>query len=297
MTRRLAVVVLTLSALSLVPSAARADEPPMLNWSALLPGLSQGYEPSSADECLAGRTGCVDAVVRELRRRFDLLAANCDHNAVFALSYLRTTEEYRRAIEDPAFFEDTSFVNHEDAVFAAYYFDAVDAWRTGGAVPPAWRIAFEAAEDRAVSAAGDLVLGINAHVQRDLPFVLAAIGLVKPDGSSRKRDHDRVNRILNRVMGPLIREIAARFDPTVDDASLPTVVDDVLTFQAIPTWREVAWRNAERLAAATTAADRARVAASIETYAASQALLLRTATAYPLGLGRAAREAYCADRG
>ena len=60
------------------------------------------------------------------------------------------------------------------------------ARRAAPAVPRAWAIAFGAADERAMSAAGNLALGINAHVQRDLPFVLAAIGLVKPDGSSRK---------------------------------------------------------------------------------------------------------------
>jgi hypothetical protein len=127
--------------------------------------------------------------------------------------------------------------------------------------------------------------------------VLAGIGLVKPDGSSRKPDHDRVNVFLNRVMGPLIPEIAQRFDPTIDDESLPGPVDDVLTFQIIPTWREIAWRNAERLVAAKTAAQRAQVAASIEAYAADQAQQLRALTTYPLNMGQAQRDAYCAAHG
>ena len=110
-----------------------------------------------------------------MTRRFDALASSCDHNAIFSLTYLRVTEEYRRTVEAP-FFDDTPFVNHEDTVFARYYFAAFDAW-TGGRtaeVPPAWRVAFDAAQSRAVSATGDLLLGINAHVQRDLPLVLYA---------------------------------------------------------------------------------------------------------------------------
>ena len=100
-------------------------------------------------------------------------------------------------------------------------------------------------------ASGNLSLGINAHVQRDLPFALAAIGLVKPDGSSRKPDHDRVNEFLNRVTDDLYAEIARRFDPTIDDTDLPGTADDAALFQIIPTWREIAWRNAERLVSAT----------------------------------------------
>ena len=215
------------------PAGAAAEDPPFVGWTALLPGLSVPYDATSPDDCIAGRVQCVDKTVRQMTRRFEPLASSCDHNAIFALTYLRVTEEYRRTVESPTFFDDTPFVNHEDVVFANYYFAAYDAWKAGerAHVPPAWRIAFDAARGRSVSAYGDLLLGINAHVQRDLPFVVYSLGMVKPDGTSRKPDHDRVNRILNRVTDDVIAEIARRFDPTIDDTSLPTTLDDFGLFQ------------------------------------------------------------------
>jgi Family of unknown function (DUF5995) len=118
--------------------------------------------------------------------------------------------------------------------------------------------------------------------------------MVKPDGSSRKPDHDRVNQFLNRVADELYPEIARRFDPTVDDGELLGTADNVAEFQVIPTWREIAWRNAERLVSAPSAQTRAQVADAIEAYAASQAQTLRSACQYgPLG-SSAARDAYCA---
>jgi hypothetical protein len=296
---RLAIVLAVTAALLFASDAARAQDPPYLGWTQLLPGLTMQYDPSSANDCAAGRTRCVDAVIREMRRRFDPLAASCDHDAIFSLAYLRTTEEYRRTIGDPTFFEDTPFVNHEDAVFAGLYFDAYDAWHTGRSaeVPPAWAIAFQAAADHAMPAAGNLSLGINAHIQRDLPFALAAIGLVKPDGSSRKTDHDRVNIFLNRVTDDLYAEIAQRFDPTIDDANPPGTADDTGVFQIIPTWREIAWRNAERLVTAATSEERASVADSIEAYAASQAQMIRRAEGYAPTQNSSARDAYCAAHG
>jgi hypothetical protein len=117
---------------------------------------------------------------------------------------------------------------------------------------------------------------------------------VKPDGSSRKADHDRVDEFLNRVADDLYPEIARRFDPTIDDSELPGTADNFAAFQIIPTWREIAWRNAERLVAAPSAAARAQVAEEIEAYAASQALTLRATYQYgPLG-SSGARDAYCA---
>jgi hypothetical protein len=279
------------------PPRAPAEDPPFVEWSTLLPGLAVGYDPTSEHACVAGKERCVDAVVREMRKRFDRLAVACDHDAVFALAYLRTTEEYKRTSLEPGFFEDRPFVNHEDVVFAAEYFDAWDAYRAGdtAAVPAAWRVAFDAARQRRVSASGNLYLGINAHVQRDLPLVLYRIGLVKPDGTSRKADHDRVNVFLNRVTDGLIAELAQRFDPTVDDNQLPTTIDDAALFQLIVAWRELAWRNAERLAAAPTPAARAVVEQQIEAYAAATARTLTLLTQYgPLSGGSASRDAYCA---
>jgi Family of unknown function (DUF5995) len=293
--RRLAALFALSVSLAAAP-AALGDDAPFVGWSALLPGLSFPYDPASPDDCNAGRSQCVDKTIREMTRRFDSLAASCDHNAIFSLTYLRVTQEYRRTIDTP-FFDDTPFVNYEDTLFAHYYFAAFDAWRTGQVadVPPAWRVAFDAAANRAVTAMGDLLLGINGHVQRDLPLVLYSIGLVAPDGSSRKPDHDRVDIILNRVTDDILAEIARRFDPTIDDTNLPTSLDDTTLFQVIAGWREKAWRNAEALADAPTPAARELVVAQIETDAATEARTIEASTAYaPLSGGSRSRDTYCA---
>ena len=294
--RLVALGVLVLTFALWAPRAAVADDPPFVGWAALLPGLALPYDTTSPDDCIAGRSQCVDKTIREMTRRFDSLASSCDHNAIFSLTYLRVTQEYRRTIDQP-FFDDTPFVNHEDTIFAHYYFAAFDSFAAGriDEVPPAWRIAFEAASRHSDSALGDLFLGINAHVQRDLPLVLYSIGLVAPDGTSRKPDHDRVDEILNRVTDEVIAEIARRFDPTIDDTNLPTTLDDATLFQTIAAWREKAWRNAEELAAAPTPEARDLVVAQIENDAASEARLIAAEAAYPPLLGgSASRDAYCA---
>jgi hypothetical protein len=297
MTARAALLALAVALLAL-PASAAAEETPFVDWSSWLPPTPGTFAPSSEDDCRAGRLSCVDKVIRSMTKRFDAHAESCDHDAMFALTYLRTTEEYRRATTTPGFFSDPSFVNHEDAVFARYYFDAYADWHDGrrSEVPEAWGVALDAADRKSVSGSGNMLLGINAHINRDLPYVLAGIGLVKPDGSSRKPDHDRVNEFLNRVSETLLPELARRFDPTVDDRNLPGWLDDMLTFQSFPAMREEAWRNAERLVNAKTALERALVEDSIEKAATNTAHAIRTATAYPpLSGGSASRDAYCAQ--
>ena len=298
--RRIAVAVLALTFLVAAPGVAATEEPAYVGWAELLPGLAQGYEPSSAHLCRSGNLRCVDAVIKEMERRYRPLARACDHDAVFALTYLRTTQSYREAVADGTFFTDTAFMNHEDAVFADYYFRAFDAWHRGdrSRVPPAWALAFAAADERQVSGLGNLLLGMGGHVNHDLPLVLAQIGLVKPDGTSRKEDHDRVDRILQRIVGPVIREAAQRFDPTIDDASVPgTTLDETAVFQMLAEWREEAWRNAEALVSAPTPAARHQVEARIADSAAAKSRAILELTSYPPLVGSSsARDAHCAAK-
>ncbi len=288
----------SMAAVGVAPAAA--EDPVFIPWSQLLPSLAQGYEPSSADECRNGNIRCVDHVIREMTRRYEPMRSACNHDAMFALMYLRTTEEYRRSAGDGSFFRDTNFVNHQDVVFAKLYFDAYDAWHAGNAAatPPAWRVAFDAADRQLVSGLGNMLLGMSAHVNRDLAFALAEIGLVRPDGSSRKDDHDLVNQFLNRVIQPLLTEAGAVLDATADDGNVTfTTLDETLVLQLVVGWGEWAWRNAERLAMAPTDAARAQVAAEIEAFAAAEGQAIVAATSYgPLDwlLGRrAARNAFC----
>ena len=286
----------------LVTGAATAgagtyDDPFFLGWSTFLPSVGSDFSATTENDCPKGSVKCVDNVIKEMTRRYNTL--ECDHSSMFAFTYLVTTEEYREAVEDPAFFEDNAFVNHQDAVFADYYFEAYDDWKHGQVtdVPPAWRIAFKAADAQEVTGMGNVLLGMNAHVNRDLPFVLNAIGLTKPDGSSRKADHDRVNDFLNAVNKYLLVEAAKYLDPSVDDGEVPgTTMDNSAMVQLLVSWREAAWRNAERLANAGTAAERAQVAQEIEDGAAYIALGLRSNYLYN-GITNgtaAARNTFCA---
>jgi hypothetical protein len=90
-------------------------------------------------------------------------------------------------------------------------------------VPEAWRIAFEAADRGTVTALGDMLLGMNAHISRDLPFALARTGLREPDGHSGQADFNRVNGLLGSVTPGLLHEEAERFDPTLTSTVLPLI--------------------------------------------------------------------------
>ncbi len=276
---------------------AQADGPLFVGWAAALPPIAWQYDSNSSDECVAGRITCVEKTIRLMQKRFDPLAAACAHEAVFGLAYLRTTQTYLETATTSGYYNDPGFVNHEDAAFAAMYFTAYDDWAAGRLdhVPPAWRIALNAGAGRQVSGAGDLLLGMNAHVNRDLPFVLAEIGLVASDGSSRKADHDKINVMLNHVVQPLMAEEAARFDPGIETAQTPYGVGYTGLMQALVSWRESAWRQAEQLVMAPDGAARAKVAQEIENNAATNAQIIVAATSYTAPVSTTtSRDQYCA---
>jgi hypothetical protein len=283
---------------ALPSSASGQGTGPIPNWPELLPpnpGNSAGTVWPGFDVCPSGDLECPRDVILEMYERWRPLSQACDHRAVFALTYLRTTEEYFRTVKgDPSFFDDPPWVNHEDAVFAEFYFRAVDAYRDGEPVPEAWRIAFESAKSPNLTGAGDLLLGMSAHINRDLPFTLAAVGLVPSGGGSRKTDHDRVNYFLDRIADPLQEELGARYDPffTLSDGG-PSPLDEMGVLAAVRGFRQAAWQNAERLVNAADTEERDRVAAQIEAYSTAQAHAIVAGSTVP-GWGET-RDAWCRE--
>jgi hypothetical protein len=180
----------------------------------------------------------------------------------------------------------------EDALFADVYFNSLKRWAHGQSVPPAWQIAFQTARDGQVNAGQDMLLGINAHVQNDMPFVVAALGVRNGNGQSRKPDHDKVNLILDAAYEQVVEAVARRYDSLVSltNASWDPL-DDAGGLEMVKGWREGVWRNAERLLNAKSDAERGQVAAQIQQNAAAWARLI----AGPQTPGyRAQRDAWCA---
>jgi Family of unknown function (DUF5995) len=264
-------------------------------WTDLLPPIptAKNPQPRPVANCRVAKPKCVRVTIQRLRALRDRLG--CDHRAVFATTYLELTKQIRddmraglvrREMIDP------KYLYIEDGLFANFYFRVARAYNRGEPVPEAWRIAFETARAGDKAAVQDMLLGINAHVQNDMPFVLASLGLRTKDGRSRKPDHDFTNGTLNRGYPRVVAAVRERFDPSMDLSNSPLVpLDDLAGLELTRTWREVVWRNAERLLNARTAAARARVARSIEDYAALNARLIAAAGLPGYG---ATRDAYCA---
>jgi len=286
------------AALTVSATAGPAEaEVTYVPWSSYLPGWTDEFIPSSANECVAGHKNCVKHSVKELDVILQATGQSCSHNAVFALAYTRMTQTFGWTSDEPGYYEDVPFANHQGAVFVKYYTDAYTNWQAGNraAVPKAWLTAFDAAAESRVTGSGDLLLGMNAHINRDLPYVIASVGLLAADGSPRKRDYDVVEEWLAKASEPLLAEASQRFDPTMDDSSDEHGLTVSTFMQIVSGWRENAWRNAEALVSAPDPEARALVEARIESeaQAIAESILLMASYEPPL-TSSDSRDAYCA---
>jgi Family of unknown function (DUF5995) len=214
-------------------------------WQEIMDTLPPVADLESPNVCGRGDGRCITKVVGEMKRRLRVLAAACDHNAAFALLYLRVTEDVSGTR-----FRSRAFLNHLDAVFAKFYFRSFERYYGGrrSEVPEVWRIAFEAADERKTTGLGDMLLGMNAHISRDLAYSLVRTGLKAPDGRSAEPDFNKVNRLLVSLAVNILRDVSRRFDPTVGRDALPLTRSGLLNFGEIfAQWRAEAWKNAERI--------------------------------------------------
>jgi hypothetical protein len=145
-------------------------------------------------------TSTIGEVVDKLQQRIDALPPDQLHRRTFIMTYQRTTQAVSDAV-DAAFFEDPDWVVRWDVAFANLFLVAHDADQMDGHPPRPWRLAFQA--DPALPTIVHLLLGMNAHINYDLPPATLSV-ITDQDFEDpvlidrRRRDHERIDRILAR---------------------------------------------------------------------------------------------------
>jgi hypothetical protein len=145
----------------------------------------------------------IPEVVARMQQRLDDLPTELKHRRIFLGTYLRTTQSVGTAIER-ARFEDPKWVEAWDVKFAELYLDAHDADLAGRSTARPWRLAFDAPAE--LPALRHVLLGINAHVNYDLPQALLAV-ISEDDFTDpvlmdrRRRDHERIDGVLADRVG------------------------------------------------------------------------------------------------
>jgi len=168
-------------------------------------------------------TGAIAAVMATMQDRLRSLPVGQRGLKAFLATYLRTTAAVGTAV-DRGSFEDGPWVESWDVAFANLYLRALDAHLGGGAqVARPWRLAFGASPS--LPPLRHVLLGINAHINYDLPQALLAVisddDFAKPQVIGRRqRDHQRID-------GVLAARVSAE-DVQLRSVSHVTVLDRVL---------------------------------------------------------------------
>jgi hypothetical protein len=154
------------------------------------------------------------ALMTEIQQRLD--AAN-DARRHWHGVYRRGTVAVREEIARGGF-QDVGWLERWDLVFADIYLDAMERWDAGERPAGPWQVAFEATRDPAVPPLRHVLLGLNAHVNYDLPQAL--IGVISDDEFAdpevmrrRYADHKHVDDVLVVRVASEDREIAAAERP------------------------------------------------------------------------------------
>jgi Family of unknown function (DUF5995) len=198
-----------------------------------------------------------------------------DRRAIFLTLYGIVSSEMRARVAARSF-EDNAWVERYTVAFANLYREALVAYEAGdpARVAKAWRLCFDAAAAGNGLVLQDMLLGVNAHVNHDLPLALSAIS-IDPDRERRYRDHSAVNAVLGSVVERATERLAGLYAPglrTVDDCAGP--VDELLSAFSLEIARESAWEGAVSLANARNAFERVLVVRLMGTRAAAVARLL-----------------------
>jgi hypothetical protein len=209
----------------------------------------------------------IASVVAAMDARLVRMPPDRSAQRIFLETYRRTTLAVGKAVRDGSF-EDPEWVERWDVVFADLYLAALDLDLEGSPdVPRPWRLAFDA--PIGLPALRHVLLGINAHINYDLPQALLA---VIPDHdftdvrvlARRGRDHARIDAVLSGRVAAEDSELGAVSPPTVVDRLLQPL-NRLSSKRFLREARRKVWHNTLEL-------QRARVT-GIDAYAARLAEL------------------------
>jgi len=173
-----------------------------------------------------------------------------DRRAIFASVYTLTTLRMAESIDSGSYLN-TAWMKSYQTEFANHYRSALRAFVLGNRsqVPNAWLKAFDSAAAGQTLIIQDVLLGMNAHINFDLPFAIEAVK-ISPSTNSRYADHNRVNDVLAAVGDEIIAALGSLYGSNyaaLDSALGP--LDELLLATGMSEARQNAWSNAVLLTA------------------------------------------------
>ena len=202
----------------------------------------------------------VDDVIGALAELENALVASKDQRGIFVTAYLGLTRVIQEWIDRGLFLEN-EIVARYVVEFANTYRQALADYEQGSrlAIPKAWQQSFDTCRDKNASILQYLLLGVNAHINYDLPHAVLQAGL-NVNCDRCYHDHTRINDAVDLAI-PLIRHRVAtlyqhslRITNCIYGRAIDAAV--ALSFQRA---RQNSWMWARALHSAQSVAERTQV--------------------------------------
>jgi hypothetical protein len=126
-----------------------------------------------------------------------------DASGYFPALYSRVTSRIGSGIERGTF-ADGPGLDHFATRFASHYIAAADDHPRR---PRCWQASWNVADDRRLLIIQHLLLGINAHVNYDLPRVVVELADQRGDLKSMRHDFDAVNDVLADTYTEVVKDL------------------------------------------------------------------------------------------
>ena len=205
------------------------------------------------EEIAQFRPNTIEAALEAMQHGLEYFHRTNDFRAVFLRAYYITTRNIKRAIDqqedfdNPIFFE-PDWIRMLSGKFASLYFASLNTFDRGPQEERAWKVAHGMATDKRTSVVQDLLLGINAHINYDLPVALYRNLMEYNDGpdiislAKRKFDHDQVNNILIRSFDEISVVIPREYGGSMKAAKVADLyIYESLTRLGLRHYRERVW--------------------------------------------------------
>ena len=155
--------------------------------------------------------GVIEELIDRMAALLESLQAAGDQRRYFHATYQRTTIAVADRIRDGGF-DDAGWVERWDVAFADLYLDALQAALAGRRPARPWEAAFGAPAE--LPPLRHVLLGMNAHVNYDLPQALLAVITDEEFAdpvllARRKADHRAIDDVLAARVGAEGDELAA----------------------------------------------------------------------------------------
>ena len=168
----------------------------------------------------------------------ELRGTNLNNLRAFNYTYFIITKNVLNRL-GTGYFTDDNLMRSVDTVFGNFYFEALHGYINNDKCPLSWKLLFDTCKENSFHQFVYMALGVNAHVNNDLPQTLQLVHR----GDMNKDDFDKINEIIGFSLKEVISSLHEKSLLLSKIQNISLFFYKPILTQLIRNWRDVAWDN------------------------------------------------------